>query len=560
MRKVCLLACLSVLAGCNGSVEGDVFIIKGGGDIAVSPGRTVYFVPGENEKTLFAEAAVQAAKDALATIESQVAKLCPVALPEANAALDKLVKTESTITAAGTVPPEGCGELERKRDELEAQAASVRSAQADEQARLRKALATAKQERQTAIANKARALKRAQESKVLFRVDPPAGYTRSKITISNNSDYCVGGETTYAFQDFEIDLTVYASDGKTILWSDQIDLDERKDEFGFSLGACRVPKGVSVSEEVYQDGALDSPQLRKAAADGAIETYLGTASYSRQTVARYGSWKVTSEYDFYTVERTEKGTSVSYKVTKVDWSKEALKSQSFASYDQKIKSAERALDAALKAHAADTSVGAANKASGALASCVTDSATLASIIPVIDKARSASVQVADCSASTNQVAAGLSEMNDLLELGLEIPDVKNPYRESFVTNVLLALTGDGVVKADTNIQGHYVIEEIPAGEYLVIGEYSDNFVQGFWLDAVSVESGAQTIDLNQNTFVGVPLTSYIREASYACESCVTGMEPIPSRSVLVERIEKREAALEELKESFEELNRALRNL
>ncbi|MDA9915633.1 carboxypeptidase-like regulatory domain-containing protein, partial [Luminiphilus sp.] len=132
----------------------------------------------------------------------------------------------------------------------------------------------------------------------------------------------------------------------------------------------------------------------------------------------------------------------------------------------------------------------------------------------------------------------------------------------FLSNFLSAVSSEGVVTADTSIQGHYSIDALTPGNYLVMAEYQDNFVEGFWLDAVTISRGEQVIDLNQNTFVNVPLIEYLRQAS-ACDECL-GNDSIPARRFLVEAgkkaIEERERVLKELEDTVEEFERAMRRL
>ena len=554
MNKIAVAILLLALSACEGSVEGDVFIIKGDGSVSVSPGRTVSFIPNTSERAIMEAASEAARVAAISRSETKVSQLCTKTLPQATEWLNALVSSETKIEAAGNVPKTGCGELEQKREELEARVSAIRAKHLEEENRLKAAVMSAKKARQTAIANKAREMRRAEERKVVVKLVPDVEYhSTTLIKLTNNSDFCIGGGSSYPLS---LTVEAYGTDGLTKVWSGRLDLDRIVDEFGFSLGDCRVQSGITKTQQDYTSRALSNPEVKKAAFDGLIATYR-CSSYGAEQCARFGSWSLKGSYDFYRVSRIEKGTNVSYESTKVDWTQEALKTQSFARYDEDIRRAERDLAKAQAKHKTNVYVKAADENAGQVNACLKDAAELAQIRPLIDLARASLIKVSDCRGSSANVASGLSELNEALELGIEVPDIRMPYRATFATHVIGTLSGKNVTKVDTNIQGHYSIEGVSPGEYLIFAEYADNFVQGFWLEEVIVARGTQNIDLNQNSFVSVPFASYIREASYSCDPCTSGTEPIPSRDTLIERVENSKEALEALSEELEETMRQI---
>ena len=163
---------LFFLVACDGKVEGDVFIVKGGGDIAVSPGREVTFIPYESEMALLRKASVSASKVALASIELEVGKLCPDAVPIAKAALDRNRSIIEVITQRQSVPTSGCGGLEAKRDSSAESASAVLATQKSERERLAAELDRAESAKSKKIAEIASSLETREKALKTPRLKP----------------------------------------------------------------------------------------------------------------------------------------------------------------------------------------------------------------------------------------------------------------------------------------------------------------------------------------------------------------------------------------------------
>jgi hypothetical protein len=146
--------------------------------------------------------------------------------------------------------------------------------------------------------------------------------------------------------------------------------------------------------------------------------------------------------------------------------------------------------------------GAKDAARGKLEQCVSDSAMLAKLNPTISGSNALLTEVASCNAAPAEIASGLAALNSLLGLELDIPDGEKPYKKGFRERVSEIVYGDSSIVAETSIKGHYKIESISSGEYLVIAEYMDSFVEGFWMNTVTIKSGEQIVDLTQNSFGG----------------------------------------------------------
>ena len=543
---------VTFLAACDGKVEGDVFIVKGGGNIAVSPGRAVTFIPYESEMALLKEASVGASKVALASIEMEVGKLCPNAVSRANAELDRNRNIIKEITQKRSVPKMGCGGLKEERDSAADSALAALTSQKSERERLEAALQRAKSARSKKIDEIAADLKQKQMAKVV------TSFTQTGdnfvYSIFNTSDYCIGKAiATYSTTIWQVELR--GPDG-TLVTTEMSFQREAMDEYGFTMKDCFVPEWGKIAESVRSSTlTLDTPELKKAAAEGSLETI--PCGYGR-TCAKVDSVTLVSDYDFYAVEKTEIGSKVSYKTNPVNWKQKASKSDSLSELDKEIDKAKANLNAALSRHKKDSTTLAASQAETNYQQCIADNAILDESNRILSEGQGPYSSVESCSGDSSTIASGLAALDSLLGLKLDIPDAKDPYRNAFLVFVVSAFGDESAITTSTSIHGHYSIERIPAGRYLVMAEYADNFVSGFWLNAVEITSGEQVIDLNQNTFVPFFLTSYLQMAAQSCESCVSGAEPIPNRIELTKALERRKADLEEVQESLNELERTLR--
>jgi len=559
MQKYIFLLSFLGLVGCNGSVEGDVFIIKGGGEIAVSPGRTVTFIPAESERAIFSQAAKSAGAVALAGIQTELLGLCPVAKADAKQVLSGLTEEITEIKAKGSIPAAGCENLSATSTRLASEVASTKKSQASELKRLRADLASAISEKEKRVMKLADKLESEQKKLISVTYAPSGRGDGATWTFRNNTDYCIGEESSYMFY---FQAQGFSNGIKTASTSDSA-FSAIKDEFGFEIEGCYLPAGKSKTNSGYAASTTKSPEIKKAVTEGKLQTYSCNSSYSQKQCVKVDSARWTSSYELLEVKRKDTGGSVVYSVKPVDWKDKALKSGDFRAYDSKIKDAKSALSRAEKRHASNSLLAEADKAASNAAQCQSDQKLLSELEPLTERAEQLTNAVAcDGTIPSTELTASLAKLNGELQLDLQIPDIEEPYQAAFLSSFVETITADTVIAVDTNIQGRYSVEAIKPGDYLVMAEYQDNFVQGFWLEEVTVSSGEQVIDLNQNTFINVPLTEYVQQAA-ACDECL-GNDSIKSRSSLVEAsemaIEARERAKKEMQDAIDNLERTLRNL
>lgn len=540
-------AIIIVLSACDGSVKGDVFIVKGSGEIAVSPGRSVVFIPVDSEEKLFSMAASVASEAALQSVAGELIELCPSAKKQAEAITEDLSTQVHNITAKDSVPDEGCEELVAAADRLGVLASSIEAENADEIARLTNALTVARSERDKKVTEMAEHLRQKELDKLSVQVEigGPSYNKRLYWTFNNGSDYCIGpADNEYGFA--YLKAKAYAG-GVELASESDLMFYPKKDSLGFEIKGCYFQSGEIA--KTYNSGApCSTPVVKKLIREGRVKT-------KGDCVLLESSHWDFSDHVFLEVSKKDAGETIEYKTSPVNWKAKAQEQFSFASHNKNISEAEKVLAAANERHASNASVSQANAAKKKSELCTADYNSLAELNLTLDKSLKLHGSLS-CDAATDQteLARALTAIDSLLDLGLEIPDVKAPYASAFLSEIESIMTSETLISADTSIQGHYTIDSIPPGDYLVMAEYADNFVNGFWLDSVSVTTGEQIIDLNQNTFVSVSLSDYIRTVARSCDTC-NGSDPIPSRETVVAAAEALQEELQELKNILEKLKR-----
>lgn len=162
--------------------------------------------------------------------------------------------------------------------------------------------------------------------------------------------------------------------------------------------------------------------------------------------------------------------------------------------------------------------------------------------------------------------AGIFET--LLNVGLSPADEKR-LEAIFETNystqasyVALKRFADSEYKTTTNISGHYVMDGIPKGNYVVYSSYQDNFTKGIYLDNIEINED-NVIDLSNTKFLEVGDLSNVLETYYQdCSGVICDESDLRYTLDLnkaEKKYKKRKEAQEDLRESLRELERLLGN-
>ena len=555
IKKLVLASLLTLLGACDGAVKGDIFIVKGNGDIAVSPGRTVHFVPIESESALLVNAGSVAAELALLSIQSSLNELCPITTQKANQALLKLTENVTEIGKRENIPVLGCEALEADSKRLTLAASDVESRNKAERSKLTSAVTSAQSAKNAKISDLAQDLLNRELKKVSATyANPDNSRWSATWSISNNSKYCVSFDSRWIIIEA---LQKGVTQGNNETWMKR---SIQKDEYGFPVGECHLLAGQSIVERNSASPPIVStPAQKKALADGKLATFsCGGDACIKIDGARIARPRGIT---FHTVKRLEKGSNITYQTTPVDWKALVSKEKSIRKFEAQIKTSKNALAAFEKKVRENTSLIAASSATSTFLSCKADSETLATLTPTIEKAETLLPLLAGCSSTPGIMTQSIVDLNGVLDLGIEIPDREAPYKSAFKSAVLSTIGGDDTITADTSIQGHYNVDSIKPGDYIAIAEYSDSFVDGFWMDVIKIDRGDQVVDLNHNTFVGVNFNDYLVEAASLCYDlpgmCASKEKGLPSRTTIAEAVEVRQEQLEKFQETIDSIFRTL---
>jgi hypothetical protein len=140
----------------------------------------------------------------------------------------------------------------------------------------------------------------------------------------------------------------------------------------------------------------------------------------------------------------------------------------------------------------------------------------------------------------------------------QLDKLMNKNYSAEATNAMMMKFADSEYKTSTNISGHYVMNEIPKGKYVVYSSYADNFNSGIYINDIEVTGEAQ-IDLSNTKFLSVySLQSLINTFYGPCIGTVCSQSDLSY--TLGKSIDEAEKSYKDLKESEERLQDSLREL
>ena len=115
-------------------------------------------------------------------------------------------------------------------------------------------------------------------------------------------------------------------------------------------------------------------------------------------------------------------------------------------------------------------------------------------------------------------------------------------------------------RVSTNISGHYQINELPRGEYLIISNYSDNFIEGIFLANTSIDADG-IFDLSNTNYFSIPSFGYLVSQFYEnCSENTCTREDFKNSLNLQNIADEYESYQAALEESAAEIRRLCRSL
>ena len=115
-------------------------------------------------------------------------------------------------------------------------------------------------------------------------------------------------------------------------------------------------------------------------------------------------------------------------------------------------------------------------------------------------------------------------------------------------------------RVSTNISGHYQINELPRGEYLIISNYSDNFIEGIFLANTSIDADG-IFDLSNTNYFSIPSFGYLVSKFYEnCSENTCTREDFKNSLNLQNIADEYESYKAEREETAAEMRRLCRSL
>lgn len=553
MKNLFLMIVLAIsVTGCSKSdVSGDVYIIKGDGSIAPSPGREIYFLDSKTEQAFFEsitnEAIAEINKDLMPALISQ----CSLILDSASEAIIELSNELGAVRDRNTVPVGGCSSLDAGVVKQQNKVSSLKSDHDAKLSELRSKRATKQAQKDSAVNELSQSLYNTELEKIQFKWSQGQNGSLN-WSLTNESELCV--------EEYSFKVAFYAGDVEVQTGS-AYQFDKMKDEYGFEVPSCHLWKGRSVGSS--QRGVAPNPEVKKAISMGTPNIATMKCGYDgRSDCVKITSGKSTTYVTFMEIQKTESGSTTNYSATSVDWSSRALKSGTIASYDRSIASVDNEISQLVNTYNSNAVVADYAAIQESVLACAADEPLIENLEWTMTTANEAIPKLQNCQsdAITPKGTASIPLINALLGLGYDIPTGTPEFKAKFLSKILAKIENTEL-KAETSIQGHYDLKEVPKGSYLILGRYADSFVNGFWMDAVNVEETSEIKDLNMNTFVNVPFEDYLTMvADSICDNCLAETRTSITRSEIIKDFEEVEKVREQMEEITKELEELMRKL
>ena len=549
MRTKLSLAVLStvlLLSGCSQhSINGNVFVVKENGDIKPAAGQTIYLIPLESRADLFYPVAMAAYATVTENLRDQIELSCKAATQFITHAKSELEADLSEIKQKGTVPEDGCSNLEAEANRLSDKAKKLNEANSESVSSLEAKLRDARKRLSRKVNRKAEELKNEALSRIEVRLVGHKYSNYYQVIIKNSSNYCLVAISDYGFLK-PIVLELYSKGikiGEDMVFEDTV-FSTAEDEFGFNTGCHVLPQTIR-AEIVAAPSYPFDPEEKLLLSQHNLPIVPVSNNNFQMHIRPDEVVLKKDNIGLYKLSSKKQGSAIKYTTTSIDWSKLAIADTKFAE-DDEIQLLQKQLSRIKREHDAHPLIKSYTQARSAAESCTSDQADIQQIMEDMSSINMIESELASCfgkESEPGKAMAALISLNNevknaalwerlrargkavaaLISLNInqefEIPGFENEYLIRAVTNVVNIVLDGSIKKVDITIEGAYTFQEIDRGSYLLFSEYADSFINGFWLKPIVVKEDEQ-FDLNNNSFVAISFKEYLtRQFSKACMSC-----------------------------------------
>ena len=599
---------IMILNGCDPvKVEGDVFLVKGDGKPQPSAAKEVIFVQSESFEDLLIETYLEIVESDLKSSSNTIKGICDNAREIMKA---ELSETEALLTsniseqkASGIIDQNGtCTSFQATFDEAFS-AASLRRNNFENQIAEQESI---KRVGLNAIKNLTSELEReiSERESQLYK-DFVDGIQMSIVTnnrvrysfdrkgvlqVTNNTPYNLKLEKDICLQFYNVEgnpvgESSYNSNGTKLTTRDVNTANITQDEYGFSRGGY-LKKGESV-RQVFDDNVFPSrnfsaserlkfskkygqdpkgwPDVTVADLSKGYDILIPT-TYSDDAACDLGDFSNNTEPKFIALEdevRTEIGDTVTYTSKEVDF-RTIAENETYAEttlieeQELIVEAAGLEINRLIDLSSIDPLIASENDAKALLTQCSNALSDNDLEREFISETNTSLSIIETCSLSDGNIFDAListSLTNDDL---YQLDKLMNKNYSAEATNAMMMKFADSEYKTSTNISGHYVMNEIPKGKYVVYSSYADNFNSGIYINDIEITGEAQ-IDLSNTKFLSVySLQSLIGTFYGPCIGTVCSQSDLSY--TLGKSIDEAEKSYKDLKESEERLQDSLREL
>lgn len=514
IRKLFILLFLAFVtllnSGCSdSSLNGDVFVVKGNGDVKPLAGGKVYLLPYKNEAEFLYEIANNTYATIIPEISETVKRLSTSALDFAQEQKKNLDKEVALINVKYPTPPKECNELESKYKTITQKSVPITKKHNKLISKYQKEIKVAKSDKNRAIRKVADKIKNRIKKRVTVSINQD-GYN-IEYTIHNDTPYGIVLKDVFLnYNKIKIDNVRYFS---TLY-----------DEYGFDTNMHILPNKSRRFDAILILKKISfNPEWKLLYKTGKLKGVKGTFGELYPLVNQ-----ITLKYDLYKISSKRDVNIIIYKKTPVNYTELALKEKSFSSFDKKITKIQQQTVMENKRFKKNDNIKHKIKIKKELKDCQNnyaifkkDTTNLAEINKkILQLSKVIDALVRPKSVNDKWIATATEAIKVLnTDFGgdFKLPSIDDKYAKLVTHNVANKISE--AMQTETSIKGAYSFAKVKNGNYLLISEYNDSFIDGFWIKEITLDKNTK-IDLNNNSMIDIPLIEYLSyQVTLACKSC-----------------------------------------
>ncbi|MEH6628763.1 MAG: hypothetical protein V7739_20165 [Motiliproteus sp.] len=455
-KNIFIILIFISISGCDSTLNGNIFLTTGSGQVVPVAGRDVYLIPYSSEEQFISEIANESYSYFIPYIKNLISKECLIVIKEADRKLSEIRKNHSIENTQDTYPDTKCNKIEENKSEIEELQAKI----------VEKTKVMENTKNDFFIQNK---------KNVTVKILRQKKY-KVYLQVTNNSDYCIRG---YGRGERHL-LNVIGLSNKVKIgdWNEAF---SHSDSEGRSI-PCSLPPKAAVNLVTLAFGnGNEYPTITSA--------YL-------------------ANFEFYKMELSKN----KYKTSKVDWYKE---SKNTNHNSQEIKNIKDNLESLKTIYTEKLVHCKEEKNTIEKSKEKTDI-----INKYIGEIENLTLEMKKCDIEKIEPEHLLNTANKLTiklkenEKGkerlsfyssLNEPADEKEFPVYYILNAWIntvlkqKISAENAYITTTGMDGSFEINNVESGKYMIISSYTDAFNNSFWLEHIEITSDKKHDMTNQNS-------------------------------------------------------------